>query len=69
MPANSTTVVGVPLLTKDHMGEAAEDAKATKSYRDPIKMKALTDFWEIYFKKSKAQVIEIGQPALLNPIH
>ena len=50
-------------------GILAEDAKATKSYRDPIKMKALTDFWEIYFKKSKAQVIEIGQPALLNPIH
>lgn len=40
--------------------------KATDSYRDPKTMNALQEFWKMYFKKSNAELIEFGQPALLN---
>jgi hypothetical protein len=49
-------------------GLLADDAKKTKSYRDPKTMQALANFWKTYLEKSKAQLIEFGQPALLNPI-
>lgn len=55
-------VIGAGLLT--------EDAKQTKGvYRSPQVMQALTGFWKTWFQKSNAEVIEFGQPALLNPIH
>lgn len=50
-------------------GILPEDVKSTKSYRDPKTMQALNAFWKTYMDKSKAQLIEFGQPALLNPIH
>jgi hypothetical protein len=40
----------------------------TSKYRDPKTMRALTGFWGDYFEKSNARVVEIGQPALLNPV-
>jgi hypothetical protein len=50
-------------------GLLSEDAKKKKaSYRDPKTMSALADFWKSYFEKSNAQLIEFGQPALLNQI-
>lgn len=49
-------------------GILADDAKQTKSYRDPKTMQALTFFWKTYLEKSNAQLIEFGQPALLNPL-
>lgn len=53
-------VVGAGLL--------AEGAARGNQYRDPKTMRALTGFWNGYFKESNATVVEIGQPALLNPI-
>jgi hypothetical protein len=51
-------------------GLLAEDAKQTKGiYRDPKTMGALQQFWQGYFEKSNAKLIEFGQPALLNPIN
>jgi hypothetical protein len=44
------------------------DKKNTNQYRDPKTMQALSGFWRTYFEKSKAQLMEFGQPALLNPI-
>lgn len=56
-----TYVLGAGLL--------AEDAKSVKGiYRDPKTMAALQQFWQLYFKKSNSQLIEFGQPALLNPV-
>lgn len=50
-------------------GLLSDDAKKNKStYRDPKTMQALANFWKSYFDKSKAQLIEFGQPALLNQI-
>ena len=40
----------------------------TTQYRDPKTMRALANFWQIYFEQSKAELIEFGQPALLNQI-
>jgi hypothetical protein len=37
-------------------------------YRDPKTMRALKNFWVEYFKASNADLVEFGQPALLNPI-
>lgn len=48
-------------------GLLSDDAKNKKtSYRDPKTMLALANFWKSYFEKSNAQLIEFGQPALLN---
>lgn len=55
-------VIGAGLLT--------EDIKNSKGvYRSPQIMQALSTFWKEWFKKSNAEVIEFGQPALLNPIN
>lgn len=54
-------VVGAGLL--------AGDEKKAKSYRDPRTMQALAGFWTSYLSKSKAQLVEFGQPALLKPVH
>ncbi len=50
-------------------GLLAEDVKKTKNYRDPKTMQTLASFWKTYLEKSKAQLMEFGQPALLNPMH
>lgn len=50
-------------------GLLAEDAKRTKGvYRDPKTMQALATFWRLFFERSNAQLVEFGQPALLNPV-
>lgn len=54
-------VVGAGLL--------AEDAKHPKGiYRSTQTMQALSKFWTGYFQKSNAELVEFGQPALLNPV-
>lgn len=51
-------------------GLLAEDSKRQKGvYRSTQTMQALSRFWGEYFKKSNAELVEFGQPALLNPIH
>ena len=50
-------------------GLIPEDTKANKNqYRDPKTLAALSIFWTQYFSKSNAQLMELGKPALLNPI-
>lgn len=50
-------------------GLIEEDARSKNGiYRDPQTMMALQNFWREYFDKSNAQLIEFGQPSLLNPI-
>lgn len=49
-------------------GLLSDDANKSRRYRDPKTMQALSAFWQTYFEKSKGQLIEFGQPALLNPI-
>jgi hypothetical protein len=44
------------------------DKKNKAQYRDPKTMQALADFWRSYFEKSHAQLVEFGEPALLNQI-
>jgi hypothetical protein len=53
-------VVGAGLL--------APDAGKKSNYRDPKTIRALNAFWNAYFQKSQASVVEIGQPALLNDV-
>lgn len=51
------------------MGLISEDLKSSKNqYRDPKTLAALAAFWTQFFVKSNAQLIELGKPALLNPI-
>lgn len=49
-------------------GLLSDDTNTSKRYRDPQTMQALSTFWRLYFEKSNAHLIEIGQPALLNPV-
>ena len=44
------------------------DQKSKAQYRDPKTMQALGSFWRSYFEKSRAQLLEFGEPALLNQI-
>lgn len=45
-----------------------EKNSARGIYRDPKAIAALKDFWTEYFKKSGAEVVEFGQPALMIPV-
>lgn len=47
---------------------AADNSKDTGIYRDPKTLGALKQFWEQYFTRSNAQLIEFGTPALLSPV-
>ena len=50
-------------------GLLAEDAKhPTGIYRSTQTMQALSRFWAGYFQKSKAELVDFGQPALLNAL-
>lgn len=54
-------VIGAGLLAEDK-----KDLKGT--YRSPQIMGALKGFWNQWFEKSKAKLVEFGAPALLNQI-
>lgn len=54
-------VIGAGLLNNT-------DPKSKAQYRDPKTMQALATFWRAYFAKSNAQLVEFGEPALLNQI-
>jgi len=50
-------------------GLLAEDANQPKGvYRSPQIMQSLSAFWKTWFQKSNAELVEFGQPALLNPV-
>jgi len=51
-------------------GLLAEDARkgAKSKYRGAVEMNALRSFWHGYFAKSNAELVEFGQPSLLNQI-
>ncbi len=50
------------------MGAGIVPEKNKVVYRDPKTMAALKSFWQNYFQKSNAKLVEFGQPALLNSI-
>jgi hypothetical protein len=50
-------------------GLISENPKENKNqYRDPKTLAALSMFWSQYFSKSNGKLMELGKPALLNPI-
>ncbi|WP_331344174.1 hypothetical protein [Cellvibrio sp. UBA7661] len=50
-------------------GLLSDDAKLAKGvYRDPKTMLVLQQFWKNYFQNANGELIEFGQPALLNPV-
>ncbi|OON59235.1 hypothetical protein B0920_22820 [Massilia sp. KIM] len=49
-------------------GLLPEESGKSKKYRDPKTLRALGAFWNAYFNKSNATLVEMGQPALLNQI-
>lgn len=38
------------------------------TYRTPQMLENLEEFWQIYFQKSNADLVEFGEPALLEPV-
>jgi len=50
------------------IGAGIISSKKSLSYRDPKILAALKTFWNTYFQKSNAKLIEMGQPALKNNI-
>lgn len=53
-------VIGAGLLADERRSQAA--------YRSPQTMQALAGFWREYFRRSQAELVDFGQPALLNPL-
>ena len=49
-------------------GLVSEEGQSKGVYRDPIRLKALQNFWAIYFKRSQASLVEFGTPELKQPI-
>jgi hypothetical protein len=49
-------------------GLLSDDSNKSKRYRDPKTMQALSAFWTSYFEKSNGELVEFGQPALLNAV-
>lgn len=49
-------------------GMLSEEGASKGVYRDPKTMAALQQFWASYFARSNARLVELGMPALLNPI-
>ena len=56
-------VLGAGLVQGD--GSARRDRGV---YRDPKTMAKLRTFWELYFARSNAQLVDFGAPALLSPV-
>jgi len=56
-------VLGAGLIQDD--GKTGKDKGA---YRDPKTMGKLHTFWEQYFTRSNAQLVDFGAPALLSPV-
>ena len=54
-------VMGAGLLSND-------TKQAKNAYRSPQIMQSLSIFWKTWFQKSNANLIEFGQPALLNAV-
>lgn len=50
------------------VGTGIVTGKNSTTYRDPKILISLKNFWEEYFKKSNANLVELGQPALKNEI-
>ena len=50
------------------MGAGVVPEKDKAVYRDPKTMAAMKSFWQSYFQKSNAELVEFGQPALLNSV-
>lgn len=49
-------------------GLLAIDSRDRGTYRSPQTMQSLATFWNEYFLKSHAKLIQFGQPALLTPL-
>ena len=52
-------------LVQESLGSRNRDSGV---YRDPKTMTMLKQFWERYFVKSNARLVEFGAPALLSPV-
>lgn len=50
------------------VGTGIVTGKNSTAYRDPKILSSLKNFWEEYFSRSNANLIELGQPALKNNI-
>ncbi|HEX7911946.1 MAG TPA: hypothetical protein VF534_28165 [Paraburkholderia sp.] len=47
---------------------ASGSTAARNGYRDPRTLMNLKQFWTSYFQRSNAQLVEFGEPALLEPL-
>lgn len=59
-------VIGAAMLPLDKA--SAETDATMQSYRSAVTLRALADFWTLYFQNSKARLVEFGEPALLTPV-
>jgi hypothetical protein len=59
-------VLGGAMLPLDKA--SAETDATAQTYRSPVTLRALRDFWTQYFALSQARLVEFGEPALLSPV-
>jgi hypothetical protein len=50
------------------IGGALAGQNSAAAYRSPQTLQHLAQFWQLYFQKSNAQLIEFGEPALLEQV-
>ncbi len=57
-------VIGGALMPPAKKGSLA----SRNGYRNPQQLRALSAFWQLYFTKSNARLMEFGEPALVIPV-
>ena len=50
------------------IGGAVQGSGSAMAYRSPEMLENLQHFWQLYFEKSDATLVEFGEPALLEPV-
>lgn len=50
------------------IGGALAGGETASSYRTPEMLENLRKFWQLYFERSNADLVEFGEPALLQPV-
>lgn len=58
-------VLGAGIVPETNVGKGKE---GTGIYREPKAIAALKQFWQQFFSRSHAELVEFGQPALMMPV-
>ena len=57
-----------PLVKTGGLADVAGALPGAASYRDPVSMRALEQFWDGWFRSSNARLVDFGKPMPTQPV-